>query len=66
MPPYGASAPVYNLQYDGFTTNLLAQVSVTAGITNHIKIAIADYSGTGGDDDRFDSAVFIKAQITCP
>jgi len=56
-----AAAPVYNLQYDGFTTNLTAQVYIMAGVTNHVKIAIADYG-----DARYDSAVFIKAQTPCP
>ena len=42
VPPYAAAAPVANIQYDGVTTNLTAQIHITAGVTNHIKIAIAD------------------------
>jgi hypothetical protein len=50
-------SPIYNLQYDGFITNLTAQIYITAGVTNHVKIAIADYI-----DPLWDSAVFIKAE----
>ena len=50
------TVPVYNIQYDGFTVLLTKQVTIAAHMTNHIKIAIADY----GDND-LDSAVFIKA-----
>lgn len=53
-----AAAPVYNLQYDGFTVPLVAQTNITAGITNHIKIAIGDCH-----DTLFDSAVFIEAPV---
>jgi hypothetical protein len=49
-------APVFNIQYDGMTVLLTAQTPIAANVTNHVKIAIADYS-----DDRYDSAVFIKA-----
>ena len=56
-----AAAPVYNLQYDGFTTLLTNHITISANVTNHVKIAIADFS-----DDQLDSAVFIKAQISCP
>jgi hypothetical protein len=64
--PYTAATnavtvPVYNIQYDGFTVLLTNQVTIAAHMTNHIKIAIADH----GDND-LDSAVFIKAQISCP
>jgi hypothetical protein len=38
------------------TILLTAQAFISANVTNHVKIAIADYS-----DDRVDSAVFIKA-----
>jgi hypothetical protein len=62
MSPYAATSPVYNLQYDGFTTNLVAQISIIAGVTNHVKIAVADYN-----DDVLDAAVFINAEVsTCP
>ncbi|MGH7990208.1 MAG: choice-of-anchor L domain-containing protein [Limisphaerales bacterium] len=52
----------YNIQYDGTTVLLTAQTFISANVTNHVKIAIADYS-----DDKLDSAVFIKSQSsTCP
>ena len=60
VPPYAAAAPVANIQYDGMTTNLTAQIHITAGVTNHIKIAIADFG-----DSVVDSAVFIKAAPQC-
>ncbi|NNE56166.1 MAG: hypothetical protein HKN32_09105, partial [Flavobacteriales bacterium] len=44
------------IQYDGFTTQLVAGYSVTCGETYHIKIAIAD-----AEDDNLDSAVFLEA-----
>jgi len=56
-----AVAPVFNIQYDGLTTNLTAHIYIHAGVTNHVKIAIADYG-----DYQYDSAVFIKAQLSCP
>ena len=52
--------PVYNIQYDGTTVLLTAQTNISANVTYHIKIAIADY----GDND-YDSAVFIKAWSPC-
>jgi hypothetical protein len=52
-----APVPVYNLQYDGFTTLQIVQTNISANVTYHIKIAIADYV-----DDQRDSGVFIKAQ----
>ena len=55
-PLYSASAPVFNIQYDGTTVRLTAQIPVSANVTNHIKIAIEDYG-----DDVLDSAIFIKA-----
>jgi hypothetical protein len=45
----------YNTELDGITTVFSAQASVTPGVVNHIKIAIADTS-----DDLYDSAVFIQ------
>jgi hypothetical protein len=56
MPPYGAPAPVFNVQYDGMTVLLTAQIQIVANVTNHVKIAIADFQ-----DDLYDSAVFIKS-----
>ncbi len=61
VPPYAAAAPVANLQYDGMTTNLTAQIHICAGVTNHVKIAVADYG-----DSVYDSAVFLKAALQCP
>jgi Fe-S cluster biogenesis protein NfuA len=43
-------------QMDGLTTVLNCHANVTAGATNHIKLAIADAS-----DSSLDSAVFIQA-----
>lgn len=45
-----------NLQYDGLTTVLTCLAPVNSGVTNHIKLAIAD-----GSDSSLDSAVFLKA-----
>ncbi len=56
MPPYAAPAPVFNIQYDGMTVLLTAQTNISANVTYHIKIAIADFG-----DHFFDSAVFIKS-----
>ena len=44
------------LEYDGYTTLLLAQSDVVPGQTYHIKIAIADVS-----DDKLDSGVFLES-----
>ena len=57
MSPYGASEPVYNLQYDGYTVLLGAQSNLSANVIYHIKIAVADYG-----DSIYDSAVFIRTQ----
>jgi hypothetical protein len=64
VPPYETSAPIYNLQYDGFTTLLTnAQAHISANVTNHIKIGIED----GGGDRDIDSAIFIKTTtFSCP
>jgi uncharacterized repeat protein (TIGR02543 family) len=43
-------------QMDGLTTVLTCHATVNAGVTNHIKLAIADVS-----DSILDSAVFIQA-----
>jgi len=56
-----AAIPIYNLQYDGFTTLLTAQTNLSAHITYHVKIGIADYGGKT-DDHTYDSAIFIKTQ----
>ncbi len=61
MPPFGRSAPIFNVQYDGMTTLLTAQTQIAANVTNHIKIAIADYG-----DYQYDSAVFLNAWTPCP
>ncbi|HXD00968.1 MAG TPA: choice-of-anchor L domain-containing protein [Verrucomicrobiae bacterium] len=61
MAPYGEPAPVFNIQYDGMTVLLTAQAQVAANVTNHVKIAIADYG-----DYLYDSAVFLKAWTPCP
>jgi hypothetical protein len=61
MPLYAEPAPPFNIQYDGMTVLLTAQAQVAANVTNHIKIAIADYG-----DNLYDSAVFLKAWTPCP
>jgi hypothetical protein len=61
LAPYAEPAPVFNIQYDGMTVLLWAQAQIAANVTNHIKIAIADYG-----DDLYDSAVFLKAWTPCP
>jgi len=65
---HNEGSPVFNLQYDGFTTSALhpyltATASVTPGTTHHIKLVLADAS-----DRKLDSAVFIKNKraLPCP
>ena len=58
---YGDSPQPFNIQYNGLTTNFTAQVLVSTNTMHHIKIAVAD---TG--DHVLDSAILIKAQISCP
>ena len=50
LPP-----PPYNVQYDGFTTVLIAKTTVIPNRIYHIKIAIADVA-----DGILDSGVFLK------
>ncbi|MBX2979059.1 MAG: choice-of-anchor L domain-containing protein [Flavobacteriales bacterium] len=45
-----------HMQFDGRTVGLLAYSALEAGLTYHLKIAIAD-----GGDTAFDSAVFLAA-----
>jgi hypothetical protein len=67
--PYDVSAtnaapvPEFNIQYDGMTVLLTAQAYIMAGVTNHVKIGIADYAGSTSDD-IYDSAVFITGAPT--
>ncbi len=49
-------SPSIDSQMDGLTTVLTCTASVTAGQTNHMKLAIADTS-----DGALDSAVFLQA-----
>lgn len=51
--PY--STDEFYIQYDGFTTVLLATIPVTAGETYHMKMAISDAS-----DGILDSGVFLE------
>jgi len=44
------------IQYDGFTTVLVARAAVTHCETYHIKLAVADVA-----DGKFDSGVFLEA-----
>ena len=55
VPLYAEAAPAFNIQYDGMTVLLTAQAQIAANVTNHVKIAIADFS-----DDQYDSAVFLE------
>uniref|UniRef100_UPI002869F71F choice-of-anchor L domain-containing protein n=1 Tax=Flavobacterium sp. TaxID=239 RepID=UPI002869F71F len=47
-----------SIQYDGFTTPLRATAPLVCGETYHIKLAVANAGP--GNDNIFDSAVFIK------
>lgn len=47
--------PTIDSQMDGLTTILTCNATVNAGVTNHMKLAIADAS-----DNILDSAVFLK------
>jgi hypothetical protein len=48
------NGPTINTELDGLTTVLTCNATVNPGVTNHMKLAIADAS-----DDQLDSAVFI-------
>jgi hypothetical protein len=69
--PYSAAtnaapAQEFNIQYDGMTVLLTAQTLISANVTNHVKIAIADYAGIYDSDFDWDSAIFITTgQIPC-
>lgn len=52
VTPLGAT-----IQYDGFTKVFTARAKVIPCQTYHIKLAVAD----GGNDDTWDSAVFLEA-----
>jgi hypothetical protein len=54
-PTDGSPAPI-DTELDGLTTVLNCTANVNAGVTNHIKLAIADTS-----DDALDSAVMLQA-----
>ena len=58
---YGDYPQPFNIQYNGLTTLLTAQTSVTPNTLHHIKIAVANTY-----DNALDSAILIKAQISCP
>ena len=49
-------SPSIESQMDGLTTVLTCNATVNAGVTNHMKLAIADAT-----DTAFDSAVFIQS-----
>src|SRR5439155_10656456 len=49
-------SPSIDSQMDGLTTVLTCNATVNAGVTNHMKLAIADAT-----DTAFDSAVFIES-----
>lgn len=52
-----STPPGPTVQYDGFTKVFTAKLKVIPCQTYHIKMAIAD----GGNDDTWDSAVFLEA-----
>ncbi len=52
-----SSPPGLTVQYDGFTKIFIAKSKVIPCQTYHIKLAIAD----GGNDNTWDSAVFLEA-----
>ncbi len=54
--PTPATPPLLDTQLDGLTTVLTVTAAVNSGVTNHIKLAIADAS-----DGILDSDVFIKS-----
>lgn len=47
---------MFNIEYDGMTVLLKAEVPIDANVTNRFKIGIEDYS-----DASYDSAVFLRA-----
>lgn len=51
------ASPPYNIEADGMTTVLTATANVNPGVTNTIKIAVAD-----AGDSALDSWVFVKAE----
>lgn len=55
-PPHSIGEPVFNIEYDGMTVLLSAQVWIPAGVTNHVKLGVEDYT-----DEHYDSAVFLRA-----
>ena len=59
--PPPPDTPVFNIQYDGFTTLLTSVAQISLNVSHHVKIVIADSS-----DQQLDSAVFISAQVPCP
>jgi len=55
--------PTIHFQFNGLTTLLTVQASITPNVTHHVKIAVAD-----ANDEALDSAILIKAQrpLPCP
>ena len=47
------------------TVLLTAQIQISANVTNHVKIAVADYAGSTGYDRVLDSALFLKKWPQC-
>lgn len=59
QPYYVSNYPypgTYDIQCDGFTIPIAINATVTPGVTNHIKLAVADYS-----DSIYDTWIFISA-----
>ncbi|MEN7551109.1 choice-of-anchor L domain-containing protein [Rapidithrix thailandica] len=48
-------AGFYNIEYDGYTKNLVAKIAVQSCETYHIKWVVAD-----GNDRQYDSGVFVE------
>ena len=59
VAPYAMDESVFDFQYDGMTILLLAEVEIEAGVTNRVKLAVADFGRTSADRN-YDSAVFIE------
>jgi hypothetical protein len=58
---YSVGEPVFTIEYDGLTVLLTAQAFISANVTNHIKIGIADFGGPYENDYVYDSTLFLKA-----
>jgi len=55
--PSELKPPPYNIQYDGFTSVLVAKAKIEPNVVHHLKLVIAD-----AKDSALDSAVFLKGK----